>query len=169
MTVARPALADVLATLTTNAAGQYDLARWHTRDLWPWPTQGDDAPWWDLTSARLRNVRSQTPPDISAVVAVSSLGVTTLATVAALVGEVQPGAVVVWRVMSREALRDHTEIAAHAAWGYVSETVRASAHLARGDGASTFATRAVIALHESDVRLLECGRERVVIGVEAVA
>lgn len=101
----------------------------HTRGLWPWVPGDEAAPrWWckcngadgvwrgDVSSVCGMTRNGQRgcggkhwtqPPDLAAVVAVASLGVTTLATVAALAGEVQPGAAVVWRALSRDAIQEH--------------------------------------------------------------
>ena len=184
MTVARPALAEVLGALTSESRGawiatlrmlggnagvlRFERAaiRWgdawqandaaraglvreprvyerpitvtgpaealevlHTRGLWPWVPGDEAAPrWWckcngadgvwrgDVSSVCGMTRNGQRgcggkhwtqPPDLAAVVAVASLGVTTLATVAALAGEVQPGAAVVWRALSRDAIQEH--------------------------------------------------------------
>ena len=114
------------------------------------------------------------PPDLAAVVAVASLGVTTLATVAALAGEVQPGAAVVWRVMTREALTKYHER------GTVRDEMAvafSSAVILRAWGeewpfglvtSAVAAWSALRALHLAGVHMLAADPARVVLGVEAI-
>lgn len=104
-----------------------------TARLWPWEPGDAAAPrWWcdrcegdgaaRLTLADGRRIRplfrapcrdcdaigyTADPPTLPALVVVASLGAPSLVTAAELAGVLAPGAVVVWRVMTREAIKEH--------------------------------------------------------------
>lgn len=82
----------------------------HSRGLWPWEPGDERAPAWWCDDHDPRDEDHDTPPSLPALVAVASLGAASLVTSVALAGELAPGAVVVWRVMTREAIVRHHEL-----------------------------------------------------------
>lgn len=98
-----------------------------TPRLWPWAPGDVHAPWWwcdrcarqgwqsDAPVACVCDRSDDVPPSLADLVAVASLGAATLRRVAELVRELhavtggETGATLVWRVMTREALREHRE------------------------------------------------------------
>ena len=94
-----------------------------TRSLWPWPVGDDAAPrWWGGVGRAQRREcwrvpaglvcelceGTADPPTLAAIVAVASLGVDTLRAAEGLAGQLVGRAPrLVWRVMTREALRGH--------------------------------------------------------------
>lgn len=77
-----------------------------TARLWPWEPGDDPTLWW---CEFLNDAIIADPPTFAALVAVASLGAPSLVTAVELAGVLAPGAVVVWRAMTREALRAWTE------------------------------------------------------------
>ena len=131
---------------------------------------------------------STAPPTLAALVAVASLGAPQLARYVHVAGEIAraagcTGAVVVWRVMTREALRKHCD-AAHPRGDEGFSPVTFFAHQVRwemrglkvdfekGEGFG----RAIIEatwpmlrdLHAGDVHLVELDASRIVLAVEAI-
>lgn len=79
-------------------------------DLYPWTPGDETAPRWWCDDHDPRDEDHDTPPSLPALVAVASLGAASLVTSVALAGELAPGAVVVWRVMTRATIVRHHEL-----------------------------------------------------------
>lgn len=79
-----------------------------TRDLWPWPTDGADAAKWGVGPVPKqgwgRCSHANVPLSVSGLAAVASLGREALLRAAALADVVEPGAMVVWKTLSRRRI-----------------------------------------------------------------
>jgi hypothetical protein len=113
-----PNVGPVAWTVNTPAEA---VERLNVAGLWPWSPGDDPTRWWcercdgiggwyqeDFSPCdRCYRGDATNPPSLPALVAVASLGASSLVTAAELAGVLSPGSVVVWRVMTREALRNH--------------------------------------------------------------
>lgn len=180
------------------------------RGLWPWAPGDTGAPWWwcdrcdggrAASEAMARGVGRicgdcfneatlDTPPSLSALVAVASLGAATLRRVAELVRELhavtggETGATLVWRVMTREALAAEIAALARKGNGFDSTSGIAEAFAVESvwngtrdrwgeecwfsDETVKRVYPALRALADAGVHLVAADRERVVIAVEAL-
>jgi hypothetical protein len=107
----------------------------YERGLWPW--EPGEARWWcercqgcgwlpgwrhcACVGGSERYGHTPDPPTLPALVAVASLGASSLVTAVELAGVLAPGAVVAWRVMTREAIEAHHR-AHHTATAWLTST-----------------------------------------------
>lgn len=129
--------------------------------------------------------RTTEPPSLAALVAVSSLSAPSLLTAIGLAGVLAPGAVVAWRVMTREAIEAHHR-AHHTATAWLTSTptpteVFACEEVLRleggpswqdacdwGDAAARAAWPTLRALHALGLHLVALDASRIVLAVEAI-